>query len=94
VLLRVNSTSADTPTNLIMQVARDAAFTQGLYTIAIAADASALLRNVPTGQRSYVRFAGTSPLGLTASSPVYSLDVPGNWGSTVVGFAQALQPLR
>ncbi len=94
VLLRVNSTSADTPTHLIVQVARDAAFTQGLYTLAVAANVSALLRNVPTGQRSYVRFAGTSPLGLTASSPVYSLDVPANWGSTVMGFAQALQPLR
>jgi hypothetical protein len=94
VLLRVNTQSADTPSHLIVQIARDAAFTQGLYAIPLAADASALLRNVPAGQRSYVRFAGTSPSGLTASSPVYTLDVPGNWGSTVVTFAQALQPQR
>jgi hypothetical protein len=94
VLLKVNTRSADTPTVLIVQIARDAAFTQGLQSLPLAADGSALLLPVPAGQRSYVRFAGSSPQGMAASSPVFTLDVPGNWGSTVVNLAQALQNFR
>jgi hypothetical protein len=94
VLLRVNTQSADTPANLIVQIARDAAFTQGLQSASLAADATAYLLNVPSGQRSYVRFAGSNAQGLAASSPVYALDVPRNWGSSVVNFSQALQSLR
>jgi hypothetical protein len=94
VRLRVNTQSADTPANLIVQIARDAAFTQGLQSASLAADATAYLLNVPSGQRSYVRFAGSNAQGLAASSPVYALDVPRNWGSSVVNFSQALQSLR
>jgi hypothetical protein len=96
VLLRINAKSADTPANVIVQIARDAAFTQGLQSVTLnpAVDASAYLLNVPSGQRSYVRFAGVTAQGLAASSPVYTLDVPRYWGSSVVNFAQALQSFR
>lgn len=94
VLLRINARSSDTPALLIVQIARDAAFTQGLQSLPLATDGSVLLLDVPASQRSYVRFAGSSPSGIAASSPVFTLDIPDNWGSTVVSLAQALQRLR
>lgn len=94
VLLKLNTTSPDTPAALIVQLARDAAFTQGLQSVQLAADAPALIQGVVSGQRSYVRFAGTSPQGQSASSPVYTIDVPRHWGSAVVSLAPALQKLR
>jgi hypothetical protein len=94
VLLKVYGNSVDTPKQLTAQVARDAAFTQGLQTVAVGPDATVVLPNVPIGQRSYVRFTATGAQGAVASSPVFTMDIPGNWGSTVLGLAQALQPLR
>ncbi len=94
VLLKVYGSSPDTPKQLTAQVARDAAFTQGVQTAAVGADTTVLLRNMPIGQRSYVRFTAVGAQGASASSPVFSMDIPGNWGSTVLGMAQALQPLR
>jgi hypothetical protein len=93
VLLKVTPQSADTPAALLVQVARDAAFTQGLQSLPVAADGSVMLLPMPAGQRHYVRFAGTSPQGISTSSPVYTLDIPGNWGSTVQVLSQALQAL-
>lgn len=94
VLLKVYGNSEDRPKELTAQIASDAAFTQGLQTVMVAQDASVLLRNVPIGQRSYVRFSAMGPQGAAVSSPVFTLDIPGNWGSTVLGLAQALQPVR
>jgi hypothetical protein len=93
-LLRVSQKSVDSPNTLTVQVARDAAFTQMLSWAALPADGVVMLRNVPTSQRSYVRFAGTSPQGQTASSPVFSIDLPRNWGSTVTSITPALQSVK
>jgi hypothetical protein len=91
VLLRVSQKSVDSPNTLLVQVARDAAFTQELFSAPLGADGSVLLPNVPANQRSYIRFAGTSPQGQTASSPVFAIQVPRNWGSAITSFAPALQ---
>jgi hypothetical protein len=92
-VLKVYGQSPDKPQQLIVQVARDAAFTQGVQTVPLAADATALLTNIPVGQRSYVRFTSTTP-GQEGASATFAMDVPGNWGTTVLGLTQALQPLR
>ncbi len=89
VLLKVYSKSPDLPRQLTAQVASDAAFTQNVQTATVGPDASVLLPSVPAGQRSYVRFSAAG-----VNSPVYAMDIPGNWGSTVLTLAQALQPLR
>jgi hypothetical protein len=94
VWLKVKAQSTDTPATVLVQTAQDAMFTQALVTLPVAADGSVLLPPLAPGQRRYVRFAGTSPQGLSASSPVYVLDIPANWGSTVLVLAQALQPQR
>jgi hypothetical protein len=94
VVLSINRSSADTPQSLTVQIARDAAFTQGLESMLTTANGTALLRSPPAGQRSFVRFAGTSPEGLAAISPTFTLDIPRNWGSAVLSMSPALQPLR
>jgi hypothetical protein len=94
IVLKVNRAGADSPPALLVQIAQDAAFTQGLLSVPVAADGSALLRSVPAGQRSYVRFAGTSPLGLAASSPVFTIDIPQRWGSSTLSLVPALRPLH
>jgi hypothetical protein len=93
VLLKVYSKSPDLPKELTVQVARDAAFTQGLQTATVT-DATVVLPNIPAGQRSFVRFTSVNTKGSATSSPVFSMDIPANWGSTVLGLTQALQPLR
>lgn len=94
IVLKVSRAGADSPPALLVQIAQDAAFTQGLVALPVATDGSALLRGVPSGQRSYVRFAGTSPQGLAASSPVFTIDIPQRWGSAALSLVPALQPLR
>jgi hypothetical protein len=95
VLLKVYGRSVDLPKQLLAQVASDAAFTQALQTVAVNADATVLLRKLPVGQRSYVRFTATGAApGTAASSPVFALDIPADWGTTVLGLAQALQVLQ
>jgi hypothetical protein len=94
VLLSVNRKSLDVPAALVVQVARDAAFTQSLQSLPVAADATVRVSNIAAGQRYFVRFAGSSPQGMTASSQVFTLDIPANWGSSVQDLAQALQALR
>lgn len=94
IVLKVSRAGADSPPALLVQIAQDAAFTQGLVSVPVAADGSALLRSVPAGQRSYVRFAGTSPQGLAASSPVFTIDIPQRWGSSALSLVSALAPLH
>jgi hypothetical protein len=95
VLLKVYGRSVDLPKQLLAQVASDAAFTQALQTVAVNADATVLLRKLPVGQRSYVRFTATGAApGTAASSPVFALDIPADWGTTILGLAQALQVLQ
>jgi hypothetical protein len=94
VVLTVNRKSVDMPAALIAQFALDAAFTQSLQSLPVAADATVRIPQVLAGQRYFVRFAGSSPQGQSASSPVFTLDVPANWGSTVQDLAQALQNFR
>jgi hypothetical protein len=93
-LLKVNGKSVDLPQQLTVQVASDAAFTQNLQTTTLGADASVLLRNVPAGQRSYVRFSAPASGTQAAASAVFAMDVPGNWGSSVLTLTQVLQPVR
>jgi hypothetical protein len=93
-LLKVNGKSADLPQQLTVQVASDAAFTQNLQTTTLGLDASVLLRNVPAGQRSYVRFTAPASASQTASSAVFAMDVPGNWGSSSLTLTQVLLPVR
>ena len=92
-LLRLQTKSSDTPEQLTLQIAQDANLTQGLQTIAVAADKTALVPGLQPGNRYYVRIIDAK-IGLAASSPVMVLDVPGNWGSTVYALAHALQLQR
>jgi hypothetical protein len=92
-LLKIYDRSTIKPEQLTVQVARDAAFTQGLQSTPVSPNATALLPNVPTGQRSYVRFTSSAP-GQQGVSATFVMDVPANWGSTVLGLTQALQPVR
>ena len=92
-LLRLQTNSVDTPDQLTLQIAQDASLTQGLQTIAVAADKTALVPGLQPGGRYYVRIIDTK-MGLPASSPLMVLDIPGNWGSTVQDIAHALQQQR
>jgi hypothetical protein len=92
-LLKIYDRSTIKPEQLTVQVARDAAFTQGLQSTPVSPNATALLPGVPTGQRSYVRFTSSAP-GQQGASATFVMDVPANWGTTVLGLTQALQPVR
>jgi hypothetical protein len=94
VLLKFYDKSPDLPAQLSIEAASDAAFTQLLQKASFKPDGSLLLRNLPVGKRSYVRFSSVATANQPAASVVYTLDVPDNWGVTVWGMAQALQPLR
>ncbi len=93
-LLRVNIMSVDAPRNLQIQIAQDAAMTQGLQTLPLDATGNVTLKDLKAGERRYVRFTGTSPQGIAGNSPVLLLELPANWGSTVFGLTSALQPAR
>jgi hypothetical protein len=93
VVLKAYERSTDKPAQLNVQIARDAAFTQNLQTLPMAADATVVLPTMAAGQRNYVRFVGTHA-GQQATSAVFALDVPANWGTTVITMGQALQPVR
>lgn len=94
VLLKFYNKSPDLPAQLVIEAASDAAFTQALQRATFNTDGSLLLRNLPAGKRSFVRFSSVATASQPAASVVYTLDVPDNWGSTVMGMTQALQPIR
>jgi hypothetical protein len=94
VLLKFYGKSPDLPAQLIVEVASDIAITQAVQRASFNADGSLLVRNVPAGKRSYVRFSSVATASQPAASAVFTLDVPGNWGSTILGMTQALQPVR
>jgi hypothetical protein len=89
VLLKVYNQSPDMPRQLGIQLASDAAFTQDLQTAVMGPDATVALPSMLPGTRWYVRFSDAG-----VSSPVFTLDAPGNWGTSVRSLVQALQPLR
>jgi hypothetical protein len=91
VRLRVNTSASDTPRNLQVQIAQDVGMTQGLQSMPLSADATVILKDIPAGQRRYLRFSGTSAQGVEASSPVFVMTLPVDWGSTVFGLNGALQ---
>jgi hypothetical protein len=97
-LLKFYGKSTDFPQQLVVQTARDAAFTQDVQPVAIDvainAFGSILLRNIVAGERRYIRFSSTATAQHPAGTAVFSVDVPGNWGTTVLGMTQALQPIR
>jgi hypothetical protein len=93
-LLRVNTSASDTPRTLQVQIAQDAAMTQGLQTLQLDNAGYVILKDLKAGQLRFVRFTGTSPQGLSGSSAVYSLELPADWGSTVFGMTSALRNLR
>lgn len=93
-LLRVNTSATDTPRSLQVQLAQDAAMTQGLQTLAVDPTGNVILRGLIPGESRYVRFTGISSQGIAGNSPIMLLDLPKNWGSTVFGLISALQPLR
>jgi hypothetical protein len=93
-LLRVNTSASDTPRNMQVQVARDANMSSGIQSFALDAAGDVILKDLKVGERHFLRFSGTSPQGITGTSPVYSLDLPANWGSTVFSVTSALQSLR
>ncbi|NJS36699.1 MAG: LysM peptidoglycan-binding domain-containing protein [Brachymonas sp.] len=93
-LLRVNTSSSDAPRNLQVQIAQDPGFTQGVQSLALAADSTVIIPGLNAGERRFLRFAGTNSLGIAGTSPVLLLELPANWGSTVFGMTSALQPLR
>lgn len=93
-LLRVNISATDTPPNLRIQIAQDAAMTQGLQTLPLDASGHVILKDLKAGDRRFVRFTGTSPQGAAGNSSVLLLELPANWGQTVFGLTSALQLLR
>ncbi len=93
-LLRVNTSSVDTPRNLQVQTALDAAFTQGVQNFNLSGDSTVLLPGLKANERRYVRFSGANAQGFAGTSPAYLLELPANWGSTVFGLNGALQPVR
>lgn len=101
-LLKVYGQSPDKPQQLTVHIASDANFTQDVRSLSMAADFTALAPNMSAGQRYYVRFSsgseGLANSGIStvtaATSAIFTLDLPGNWGTTVVGLAQALQSVR
>jgi hypothetical protein len=92
--LKVNLGNPDTPKEVTLQVADDEKFTKGVRTVIVQADATALVTNLTPGARSYVRFSGVSPQGVPGTSGVFALDIPGNWGVTVLGLGGALLPVH
>jgi hypothetical protein len=93
-LLKVNTSSVDAPSQLTVQVARDANFSQPQQSTLLNKDATVVLKNVLAGQSYFVRFTATNAQGAASSSPVFTLDVPDNWGTTITGMVQALQIIR
>jgi hypothetical protein len=93
-LLRVNTRSVDAPRSFQVQTALDAAFTLGLQSFNLSADSSVLLPSLKAGERRFVRFSGTNAQGVAGISPAYLLELPANWGSTVLGLNDALQTVR
>jgi hypothetical protein len=93
-VLRVNTSSVDTPRDLRVQIAQDAAMTQGLETLAISSTGTVVLKGLQAGQRRFLRFTGNSPQGVASSSAVYELNLPIDWGTTVLSISGALQPIR
>ncbi|MBS7808465.1 FecR domain-containing protein [Variovorax sp. PCZ-1] len=94
VLLRANISAVDTPRNLQIQIAQDAAMTQGLQTLPLDATGNVILKDLKASERRYVRFTGTSPQGAVGNSPVLLLELPPNWGQTVFSVTSALQQIR
>jgi hypothetical protein len=92
--LRVNTSSADSPRNLQVQTALDAGFTQGLQSLPLSAESTAIITGMKPSERRYVRFSGTNAQGVAGTSPTLLLELPANWGSTVFGLTSALQPAR
>ncbi len=92
-LLKVYNQSVDWPQSLAVQVARDAAFTQDLQTVALEANGTVLLSGITAGSLRYVRFATTASQAAYTSG-IYTLELPGNWGTTVLSVAQALKPVK
>jgi hypothetical protein len=93
VVLRINTQSPDLPQQLTAQVARDIGMTDTVRSLPLS-NGRVLLKELNAGDRVYVRFNGTTAQGQNASSAVYELRLPSDWGSTVQTLAQALQPLR
>lgn len=93
-LLRVNIAAGDTPRSLQIQVAQDAAMTQGLQTLSLDASGKVILKDIKAGERRFVRFTGASQQGVAGNSPVLLLELPANWGQTVFGLTGALQQVR
>ena len=91
--LRLLTKSSDTPEQLTLQIAQDSSLTQGLQTIAVAADKTVLVPSLQPGGSYYLRIVDTK-IGLEASSPVLTLNIPGNWGTTVYEVVHALQRQR
>ncbi len=94
VRLRVNTSAADTPRVLQIQMARDAAMSQDVQAFALDTQGQVTLKDLKASDRRYVRFTGSSPQGMASSSPVFLLELPANWGQTVLGINSALQNLR
>jgi hypothetical protein len=91
--LSLYTRSVDTPRELSVQVARDAAFTQDVQTLRADADGRVLIPALQARERRYVRISGTTPQGQSGTSPVFLLELPANWGETVFTLNQALLPL-
>jgi hypothetical protein len=90
-LLTLNTAAEDTPRQLQVQVAQDAGMSQIMQTLPMDASGKVILTNLKPGERRFVRLTGTSPQGVVGSSPVMQLNIPINWGSTVLSMVSALQ---
>lgn len=91
VILQLNTSSVDTPTQLSLELAQDKQMQLGLQSIAIDAQGKAILKNVIAGSTHYVRISGVSKEGRLQSSGVYLLALSADWGTTVLAVSDALK---
>ncbi len=91
-VLQLDRRSADTPTQLTIELAQDAPMRQGLQSFAIDAQGRVAIPNFSSNETRYVRISGLSRMGQLQRSGVYVLRLPADWGQTVQTMSDALMP--
>jgi len=93
-VLKFNTGAQDTPKALQVQVALDAAMTQAVQTYPIDPHGRATLKDIKPGERRFLRVVGTSAEGIAGNSAVLRLDLPSNWGGSILSLTTALHPIQ
>jgi hypothetical protein len=93
VVLQLSRKSADTPTQLILEIAQDAGMTQGLRQLPVDEQGRAVITQLPAGASAFIRISSAASNQPAQRSPVYVLRLPDNWGLTVQALSDALLPM-